>query len=422
MTSPWYVWLNLNPYVLYNIKHKIIGKNIIFIGDDEMIYQTEKITIIGNGKIYNEKYLWEIIQQDRKNDHPLSIIIELYNKFGFEDAIELLEGDFAFMLLDFNILGEESWLYVARDPFGVYPLYQLETSSISQKKVLFELENKQYGFSSIIDNNPEITNMNCKPYVGSTYHLFSHSFKVSATWRLTNGPNKYYKLPFCSTYKYNEKPLKQEKKWIDISIEKRLDWIIYKYGYLNERLNTKIKIGIINIENEHTNFTKNIEENILKKDILEVEYIKNTDIFGNTIAENKVSILLRQIDKLGDEYPNIITTLKQNINSNDPSVIRAHFMPYLIAKYLIENKPEIKHIFITESFTYEWLYTDVLTRRKIINDLYLQEKMRGWTQVFIEFGIHLYMPFLDRILIQNVHYSKQIYLENEQSMSPSTIP
>jgi len=77
-------------------------------------------------------------------------------------------------------------------------------------------------------------------------------------------------------------------------------------------------------------------------------------------------------------------------------------IPIIIAKYLAENMPDIKHVFLGEHFTLDWMEKKYLDRNKRISTIYLDENMKGWTYIFAIYGIDIYMPFLDRILIQNI--------------------
>jgi hypothetical protein len=167
--------------------------------------------------------------------------VELYKKYGFEDMLELIEGDFSFLLLDYNINGDESWLYVVKDPFGVYPLYYYENQNNMSKKVQFNIEMKYYGFSS----SEYSVNCEYKPFISGHYQRFSHSHKVSAIWKRNNRPILFYKLPFYSVYNDYDtsNTIEYQTKEIRIAIEKRLRWIKYRN---NQPLSDeKMKIGVL---------------------------------------------------------------------------------------------------------------------------------------------------------------------------------
>jgi hypothetical protein len=66
-------------------------------------------------------------------------------------------------------------------------------------------------------------------------------------------------------------------------------------------------------------------------------------------------IILNHDTILEENYPTILQEIKTKMDSNDPGIIRAHFIPTLVAKNIVEKYPEVKTIWIGEAFTYEYL-------------------------------------------------------------------
>ncbi len=54
-------------------------------------------------------------------DSDCEVIIHLYLKYGIEQTLVMLDGEFAFVLYDRN----QNKIFAARDPYGVRPLYKL---------------------------------------------------------------------------------------------------------------------------------------------------------------------------------------------------------------------------------------------------------------------------------------------------------
>lgn len=404
MKNDWKVWLNVNENYNAIYTKKYIGKNITYEGDTKLLFISENIYIIGYGKIYNEPELCNILEkkEDSNKKHSLEIIVELYKKYGFEDMLELIEGDYSFLLLDYNIIGDESSLYVVKDPFGIYPLYFYENLNNASKKVQFDIEMKYYGFSS----SEYFENYEYKSFLSGHYQKFSHSHKVSAIWKKNHRPILFYKLPFFSIYNSSENgnTIENQSKEIRIAIEKRLKWIFYRNKV------TKIGVLCLNPISEKMNMIEYLENKgfeITTITPLNVQNKDNSCIFEWSkimLLENKnnVGSSMLQIEYIEREYPTIITRLKTLLNSNDPYIIRSHFIPMIIAKYLSENMPEINHIFLSEQFTFDWIEKNYLERGKWLKQIYLNETLKGWTQIFLSYGIELYMPFLDRMLMQNI--------------------
>lgn len=87
------------------------------------------IYLICNGEIYNYQILYRMMNTSVASNTAIvpntasdcEVIIHLYIKYGFDQMLKMLDGVFAFILYDSNI----NKIYVARDYYGVRPLYML---------------------------------------------------------------------------------------------------------------------------------------------------------------------------------------------------------------------------------------------------------------------------------------------------------
>jgi asparagine synthase (glutamine-hydrolysing) len=82
--------------------------------------------LICNGEIYNWKELHKLSNTLSITGSDCEIIIHLYKQYGIEQTLQLLDGVFAFVLWD-KITNK---FFVARDTFGVRPLYVTKLASI----------------------------------------------------------------------------------------------------------------------------------------------------------------------------------------------------------------------------------------------------------------------------------------------------
>ena len=80
------------------------------------------IWLICNGEIYNYRELYNELGVRPTTESDCEVIIHMYKKFGMEYTLNMLDGVFAFVLVDHKSL------FVARDPYGVRPLYHLKPS------------------------------------------------------------------------------------------------------------------------------------------------------------------------------------------------------------------------------------------------------------------------------------------------------
>jgi hypothetical protein len=404
-------------------QQQLIGKNITFHGDSQYLYCSNDVSIIGYGRIYNETDLWiDILKMTIPlvKIHPLLVVIELYTKFGFEKMMEYLDGNFSFILLDMNIYGDESILYIVRDPLGLCPLYQWKIlTSSSSKRVQFQDDNVNnneptiYVFSSlnyIDDTNPfikekEKENMIMESIPNGTYFILTHSFKVSANWKFKKTCT-YYLLPYYTTYKNekekeneNENEKENRKTQVENTINKTIQYILHyenvffvnDYANITEMSNCVSKIGYLQFEEKKNDFLS--ISTFLKKN--ELKYNKKLECI-------QINIVDETILEFEKKYPNIIQKLKIELNNNDPFIIRANFVPLMIAKYIKEIEPNMKYVFMGEPFVYKWIFIDVFERRQELNSSCFQEKIKGWVNAFFIYNIDLIIPYLDRILLQKI--------------------
>lgn len=83
---------------------------------NQPLYHPSGIVLICNGELYTYKELAKQYDFDYKSNSDCEIILHLYERFGMEKTLQLLDGEFAFVLLDLR--GASPLLYAARDNIG----------------------------------------------------------------------------------------------------------------------------------------------------------------------------------------------------------------------------------------------------------------------------------------------------------------
>ena len=84
------------------------------------------ITWMCNGEIYNAKALTHSLGKEYSNNSSdCAVIGELYKTFGIERCLQMLDGVFGLAICDARD-ASRTIVHVARDPFGVRPLYMLQ--------------------------------------------------------------------------------------------------------------------------------------------------------------------------------------------------------------------------------------------------------------------------------------------------------
>ena len=170
---------------LINIDNNIFGFHRLAINDlsdnGMQPFIHDNIYLICNGEIYNHNNLKEKYNINTISNSDCEVIIHLYKLLGIEETCKLLDGVFSFVLYD----KDKDIIYVARDPYGVRPLFLGNTSDgdyvfSSELKGLNNLvknaEQFQPGSYMIISNYISESNIELD-ILENTYHsiqIFNH--------------------------------------------------------------------------------------------------------------------------------------------------------------------------------------------------------------------------------------------------------
>ena len=99
------------------------------------------VILLCNGEIYN--YLDIIKNYNLETKSDCHVILDLYLSKGIEHTVKELDGEFAFILLDYN--SDDMKIYYCRDRFGIRPLF----SYIDESGFYFSSELKGLPFSGL---------------------------------------------------------------------------------------------------------------------------------------------------------------------------------------------------------------------------------------------------------------------------------
>lgn len=142
--------------------------------------EIENIVLICNGEIYNYRQLFRNIGVEPFTGSDCEIIIHLYLKYGIEQTLIMLDGEYSFILYDNRITADlNNNVYVARDPYGVRPLYQVRPTNYKNSSL--------HGFASELKcietfYNDDISNLEVLQFTPGTYSSFRLSSKINSVW------------------------------------------------------------------------------------------------------------------------------------------------------------------------------------------------------------------------------------------------
>ena len=369
-------------------------------------FEIDNLKLICNGEIYNYKKLAKDLNISLHTDSDCEIILHLYKLFGIEYTLNILDGVFSFILYDCK----KDKIYIARDPYGVRPLYYFFDKNIdndnhicfaSELKVLYNLtsnkKNIQHfapGSYMIVDKQKYIMEQYIKyttsPFSNKIYTINNHSISSITSEIYNSISNAVYKRVIGTT----ERPIAcLLSGGLDSSLVACLVNKFLKSNNANNILNT-FSIGLQGSED-----------------------LKYAKIVANHIKSVHHEIIVSE-DDFFDAIPEVI----KNIESYDTTTVRASVGNYLIGKYIKENS-DCKVIFNgdgADELMGGYLYFkhspneyefDKETHR-LLNDIHMFDVLRSDRCISVH-GLEPRTPFLDREWVE-------FYLSIDRSLRYNT--
>lgn len=325
--------LNIDNINIYLTFHRLAIVDIQN-GHQPFVYQFDKrkILLVANGEIYNYKKLIEKFSLDTNSD--CEVILKLYLKIGIEETLFLLDGEFAFVLIDITEIENERKIinaYFVRDRFGIRPLF-----------IGKDLLTKQIYFSSELKGIPSnIYAEHVKPRKICLIRIADNRFEYKE--------DEYYTL---STIRpLNEGGLELNEEGLELNEEARefiysmiRDSLIESVrnrmyserplgcllsGGLDSSLIAGIASKILEEKNEKLN-TFSIGMSASSPDVIYARMV------ADYIGSNHTEVIIPE-----NEWLEAIPKIIYQIETYDTTTIRASTGQYLLAKWISENT-EIK--------------------------------------------------------------------------------
>ena len=364
--------------------------------------------LICNGEIYNYKELYNLVDTKPQTNSDCEVILHLYNKFGIETTLQLLDGVFSFVLFD------EDKCYVARDRFGVRPLY-FGLLSIPDhyngwfnRGVVLASEMKQISryFSLIIDNN----NYGLKyhfidRFLPGNYCCINYSDKCLEQIEINNTlPFKqYYKLPFDTLSVYSQHKVSLENLYNALiqSVRKRVETTEREVCcLLSGGLDSSLIAALV------ARFEKQKGRQIETYSIgmKGSEDLKYARIVSNWIGSKHTEVCITA-DEMFKAIPDVIL----NIESFDTTTVRASVGNYLISQYISEYS-QAKVVFngdgadeVMGGYLYFHQINDPILFdqecRRLVNEIYHYDVLRSDKSISSN-GLEPRTPYLDEHFVR----------------------
>ena len=356
--------------------------------------EIEDYSLICNGEIYNYKELYKNSGVTPKTDSDCEIIIHLVKKYGIRETMDLLDGVFAFVLLN----KKENIVYVARDPYGVRPLF---VGSKEGGQVVFGSELKML--------KPICYTVNqFQPGTYSTYNLVEDSY-----WSIQIKNREYFSGNiFTSSVYYDKNIHKDFKKECLSTIRNSLLNAVLKRVKNTDRpiacllsggLDSSLISALVNYFNKKLNKSKKLET-------YSIGFEGSQDLHYARIVAEYLDTKHHEIIVKEEDFLNAIPQVIHAIESYDTTTVRASVGNYLVAKYIKEHS-EAKVIFngdgsdeLTGGYLYFHEAPDNIDFdkecKRLLQDLHKFDVLRS-DRCIAAHGLEARTPFLDKAFVLN---------------------
>ena len=301
--------------------HRRLSIVDLSLGSQPMFNEDESVVTVFNGEIYNFQELREelvSLGHTFKTNCDTEVLVHGFEQWH-EDLPKYLRGMFAFAIYDKNT----SELFLARDNFGVKPLYYTFMNDTfmfaSEIKAFLDVPEFKKEFNeSILETYLEFS------FVPTTETFFKGVYRLDAGCSLVFKDNdiilnKYYKLDFKKKDESFEEAVDKIDEVMKDSVAKHLIADVPVGSFLSSGVDSSY---IVSLAKPDKTFT--VGYDIEKYD--EIKYAK--DLTEKLGIENISKVIKK--DEYIKEIPNIMYHLDEP--TSDPAAISLYFVAKLASK------------------------------------------------------------------------------------------
>ncbi len=373
-------------------------------------FQINNIWLMCNGEIYNHKYLYNYLNITPKSQSDCEVILHLYEKYGIEYTLKLLDGVYAFVLVDFN----KNKIFAARDLFGVRPLF-INTFTQDDDNVTIgyalasELKSIS-GFNKFTNNVEQVTPGSLLTFdIINSLIVFNNKKQVNQVQH------------FCNTSRHS--PVHTDYKSMLSTVYYSLEEAVIKRVENTDRevacllsggLDSSLVAALVkrHYKGELHTWSIGMEGS---------EDLKYAKIVADHIGSTHHSIVVTE-----EEFLSYIPDVIKTIESYDTTTVRASVGNWLISKYIKENS-DAKVIFngdgsdeVMGGYMYFYMAPNALEFDKecvrLLKDICYFDVLRSDRSISSH-GLEARTPFLDRQFVANylsIHPDLRHHRQNNQ--------
>ena len=354
-------------------------------------FYINNIFLICNGEIYNYKELYQLLDVEPVTQSDCEIIIHLYLRYGMEQTIRMLDGEFSFILIDASMSLKK--MYIGRDPYGVRPLYILSTKTFPQL----------YGFASEVKQLVEfqkITKQDCEinhfpPGTLSLYTNETIEYNSSEMWKF-HGSENYHQNLF-SFYDSYENIYENIRQYLTSAVIKRCKC-------------TERPVACLLSGGLDSSLVASIASSYLGQiETFSIGFENSQDLKMARIVASHIKSKHHEVIITKEEYLEAIPHVIQTIESYDTTTVRASVGNYLVAKY-ISCMSEAKVILngdgsdeVCGGYLYMHKCPDALEfdkeTRRLLSNIHYFDVLRSDKSISSN-GLEPRTPFLDLAFVQ----------------------
>ncbi len=359
----------------------------------------DKVKLICNGEIYNYKELYKSLDIEPYSLSDCEVIIHLYKKYGIKHTLQLIDGVFAFILID----EDTKKLYVCRDTFGIRPLYKLTyTKPYTNIQYVFASEIKQLPYLEY--NSTNKTNTVIEQIQPGTYSEYTFSTGYEGKYLFKEcTPRK--NIIFSSPNSFINNDIKCETDAYPIIFNALENAVIKRVNNTDREVACLLSGGL-----DSSIIAALVKKNYDKPlHTWSIGFTGSEDLKCAQIVADHIGSIHHSIEVDESEFLKNIENVLYDIETYDTTTVRASVGNWLISKYIKEFS-EAKVVFngdgsdeLTGGYMYFHMAGDEIEFdkecRRLLSDIHYFDVLRSDRSISSH-GLEARTPFLDRSFVQ----------------------